>query len=91
MKYVSSKEDFIFKHNGSLTVHLTSEPLKVEDEVASHLVQVFGGRIIVSDETTVGSSENPTPTPEESVPTTASEEAVAPAEETSPAESEVTE
>ena len=58
MKRIASFEEFDFKHNGSITVHVGIKPTVVSDEVAAHLVAVFGGRIIV-DQETVSETEVP--------------------------------
>lgn len=84
MKTVTSKVEFDFKHNGTITVHVGPVPIIVDDEIADHLVSVFGGRIIVSDETPVATPEVVTPTSQEEVPAVASPETEASAEESVP-------
>ncbi len=72
MKKVSSDIEFDFKHDGSTTVHLSPAPSEVTDDVADHLVRVFGERIKMSDEQTSEPTvaEQPASSPEAEVAST---------------------
>lgn len=50
MKLVSCDATFDFKHDGKTVVHLSSVPTLVTDEVATHLTQVFGNKIVVTED-----------------------------------------
>lgn len=87
MKIVSSSVEFDFKHDGTTTVHVGRQPIRVSDDVATHLVAVFGERIVMEEYTiaddTLNNGNQQTVVPTESSETQSSVEAQpeAPAEE----------